>query len=117
MDFSMEPRKEAFAMANPPCGHGWQGQRAPVQAESSPASAADASGASGPSAMPEPPVRRWSHPVDGIDPSQYTNLNRQLHPSLNYIQYALSYQNQMLADIKALLQQIVLDLHERQTEK
>ena len=55
--------------------------------------------------------------MDGIDPSQYTNLNRQLHPSLNYIQYALSYQNQMLADIKALLQQIVLDLHERQTEK
>ena len=104
-------------MANPPCGHGWQGQRAPVQAESSPASAADASGASGPSAMPEPPVRRWSHPVDGIDPSQYTNLNRQLHPSLNYSQYALSYPNQMLADIKALLQQIVLDLHERQTEK
>ena len=104
-------------MANPPCGHGWQGQRAPVQAESSPASAADASGASGPSAMPEPPVRRWSHPVDGTDPSQYTNLNRQLHPSLNYIQYALSYQNQMLADIKALLEQLVLDLDDHQAGK
>ena len=48
---------------------------------------------------PEPPVRRWPHPVDvpaAIAPD----------PTLHYIRCALSYQNQLLADIKALLQQL-----------
>ena len=46
-------------------------------------------------ATPEPPVRRWPHPVEGVD------------PALHYIRCALSYQNQLLADIKTLLQQLV----------
>lgn len=42
---------------------------------------------------------RWPHPVDvpaAIAPD----------PTLHYIRCALSYQNQLLADIKALLQQL-----------
>jgi hypothetical protein len=49
----------------------------------------------------EPPVRRWPHPVHGTDPIQ------QPDPTLHYIRCALSYQNQLLADIKALLQQLI----------
>ena len=44
-----------------------------------------------------------AHPVDGLAAS------RQQGPALHYICSALSYQNQMLADIKALLQQLALD--------
>ena len=51
--------------------------------------------------MPEPPVRRWSHPVEGA------SVPRQAAPTLHYICCALSYQNQTLADSKALLQQIL----------
>ena len=54
-------------------------------------------------APPEPPVRRWPHPVDG------SAASRQQGPALHYICSALSYQNQMLADIKALLQQLAVD--------
>ena len=52
-------------------------------------------------ATPEPPVRRWPHPVEGVEPIQ------DLDPALHYIRCALSYQNQLLADIKTLLQQLV----------
>ena len=52
-------------------------------------------------ATPEPPVRRWPHPVEGVEPFQ------DLDPALHYIRCALSYQNQLLADIKTLLQQLV----------
>ena len=52
-------------------------------------------------APPEPPVRRWPHPVEGVEPAQ------DLDPALHYIRCALSYQNQLLADIKTLLQQLV----------
>ena len=52
-------------------------------------------------ATPEPPVRRWPHPVEGVEPIQ------DLDPALHYIRSALSYQNQLLADIKTLLQQLV----------
>jgi len=41
--------------------------------------------------------------VEGISAS------RQAEPTLRYICCALSYQNQTLADIKALLQQLVVD--------
>ena len=51
--------------------------------------------------VPEPPVRRWPHPVEGVAPAQ------DLDPALHYIRCALSYQNQLLADIKTLLQQLV----------
>ena len=53
------------------------------------------------SAAQEPPVRRWPHPVEGVEPIQ------DLDPALHYIRCALSYQNQLLADIKTLLQQLV----------
>ena len=52
-------------------------------------------------ATPEPPVRRWPHPVEGVEPIQ------DLDPALHYLRCALSYQNQLLADIKTLLQQLV----------
>lgn len=48
----------------------------------------------------EPPVRRWPHPVDDEPPAPMGD------PALYYIRCALSYQNQQLADIKALLQQL-----------
>ena len=56
--------------------------------------------ASGVPTTPEPPVRRWPHPVDGVEPVQQTD------PALHFIHCALSYQNELLADIKALLEQI-----------
>lgn len=56
-----------------------------------------------PTGTTEPPVRRWPHPVDGIVTTQQTD------PTLHYIRCALSYQNQLLADIKALLQQMASD--------
>ena len=58
------------------------------------------SAAAGPT-TPEPPVRRWPHPVNGAE------LSREQDSISHYICCALSYQNQLLADIKSLLQQIV----------
>ena len=60
-----------------------------------------------PLAYPEPPVRRWSHPIEGVAAS------RENDPTLHYIYCALSYQNQLLADIKALLQQMAEDAAEQ----
>lgn len=46
----------------------------------------------------EPALRRWPHPIQqGVQDPE---------PMLHYIRCALSYQNQQLADIKALLQQV-----------
>ena len=50
----------------------------------------------------EPAVRRWPHPVDGTAPVQPGD------PALHYIRCALSYQNQLLAEIKALLEKLTL---------
>ena len=49
---------------------------------------------------PEPPVRRWPHPAENTVPTRSGDQD------LYYIHCALSYQNQLLADIKALLQQL-----------
>ena len=49
---------------------------------------------------PEPPVRRWPHPVEGAEAC------RPADGALHYIQCALSYQNQVLSEIKTLLQQM-----------
>lgn len=48
----------------------------------------------------EPEVRRWPHPLEdgGSSPAP--------EPAMHYIRCALSYQNQLLADIKALLEQL-----------
>jgi len=51
-------------------------------------------------AFAEPPVRRWPHPVDGTEPIQTED------PALHYIRCALSYQNQLLSEIKTLLEQL-----------
>ena len=48
----------------------------------------------------EPPVRRWPHPVGCQDPPLPPE------PTLHYIRCALSYQNQLLSEIKTLLQQL-----------
>lgn len=80
------------------------------------------------SAFTEPEVRRWPHPVDGVSPSGRRTGARQggsaqtpagsgwpagsdarTDPALYYIHCALSYQNQLLADIKALLEQLAAD--------
>ncbi len=51
----------------------------------------------------EPVMRRWPHPVEG------TELVSRTDPTLHYIHCALSYQNQLLADIKTLLQQLAAE--------
>lgn len=51
-------------------------------------------------APPEPSVRRWPHPVCG------TEATAQSESSMHYVCCALSYQNQLLADIKALLEKL-----------
>ena len=63
------------------------------------------------SAFTEPEMRRWPHPVNGISlpdgrPSPSVG---QSDLSLYYIHCALSYQNQLLAEIKTLLEQLTLD--------
>ena len=97
---------------------GWRGRQvrssgprqenAPGQTASSrqAASARQTGRRAGTPAFTEPEVRRWPHPVtcaDGGSPVQ-------LDAALYYIHCALSYQNQLLADITALLEQLVSDL-------
>ena len=59
-------------------------------------------GEDGVPAVVEPEVRRWPHPLeDGSLPPASAP-----EPALHYIRCALSYQNQLLADIKVLLEQM-----------
>ena len=53
--------------------------------------------AGAPAYRAEPEVRRWPHPVEEPAPLR--------EPALHYIRCALAYQNQLLADIKALLEE------------
>lgn len=55
----------------------------------------------------EPAMRRWPHPVDGTEPMQCPD------PSLQYIRCALSYQNQLLAEIRSLLEQMAASAPEK----
>ena len=48
----------------------------------------------------EPVMRRWPHPVAGNSPVAQSDS------MLYYIYCALTYQNQLLADIKSLLEQL-----------
>lgn len=48
----------------------------------------------------EPEMRRWPHPLEDPAPSPAPE------PAMHYIRCALSYQNQLLADIKSLLEQL-----------
>lgn len=61
-----------------------------------------AASASPPTGSSEPAMRRWPHPVEPVGVA-----NRQCDPSLRYIRCALSYQNQLLKEIKELLEQLV----------
>jgi len=65
-------------------------------------SPADSRGPAGTPAYKEPEVRRWPHPLadEPFSPAPAPE------PTLHYIRCALSYQNQMLADIKALLERL-----------
>ena len=63
-------------------------------------------------AFTEPEVRRWPHPVTGTEVPpvrQGGPAPGQIDAALYYIHCALSYQNQLLADITALLEQLVAD--------
>jgi hypothetical protein len=53
----------------------------------------------------EPEVRRWPHPVEPA-------AERTTEPALQYIQCALSYQNQLLAEIKSLLEELAAEAAE-----
>ena len=55
----------------------------------------------------EPAMRRWPPPAKA-QPSGREDA------ALHYIRTALSYQNQTLADIKALLERVVLELEDRE---
>lgn len=64
--------------------------------------------AAGPAA-PEPPMRRWPHPVSGPVPISI----READPTFHYIRCALSYQNQLLAEIKTLLEELSVERTEK----
>ena len=55
----------------------------------------------------EPVMRRWPHAAKA-QPSGREDA------ALHYIRTALSYQNQTLADIKALLERVVLELEDQE---
>lgn len=60
-----------------------------------------------PPAFSEPEVHRWPHPVEGAAgaPSSVRQPSiRSSDSALYYIHCALSYQNQLLAEIKTLLE-------------
>ena len=69
----------------------------------------------------EPEVRRWPHPVSGSEPlpspGRQAAASGQADPALYYIHGALSYQNQLLADIKVLLEQLAADGISAEREK
>ncbi len=66
----------------------------------------------GPGSPREPEVRRWPHPVAGAERPLPASA-RETDAALYYIHCALSYQNQLLADIKALLEQVSVELDQR----
>ena len=72
-------------MANQSCGR----RRPPV----SPAPAL-------PAPRPEPEMKRWPHPVPCAPEAECPNLTAALH----FIHCSLSYQNQLLSEIRALLE-------------
>ena len=53
-----------------------------------------------PTTVSEPVMRRWPHPIQPSTPTLPPD------PMLHYIRCALSYQNELLSEIKALLEEI-----------
>ena len=94
-------------MANHPCGR----RRPPAQAK--PAPPPISVKPVPPPTWPEPEVRRWPHPAPEA-PAE-TPLPREA--LLNYLHCSLSYQNQLLADIKTLLQELQEHAAQSQEEK
>lgn len=64
---------------------------------------------SGIPAFTEPEMRRWPHPVNGVSPTQQAVCEQSAEALLHYVRCALSYQNQLLADIKTLLEQMLAE--------
>ncbi|BAK97974.1 hypothetical protein OBV_07760 [Oscillibacter valericigenes Sjm18-20] len=61
-------------------------------------------------AASEPEVRRWPHPI------QQTYVQAPTEATLHYICCALSYQNELLSEIKTLLEQIAADQSNREAQ-
>ena len=59
----------------------------------------------------EPEMRRWPHPVSCGESDAANDF------SLHFIRCALSYQNQLLADIKTLLERLTVDAAAENAEK
>ena len=59
----------------------------------------------------EPEMRRWPHPI------ACGSCERADDTAGHFIHCALSYQNQLLADIKALLEQLTVDAGAENVEK
>lgn len=91
-------------MAHQPCGQSRQ------------AGSADGEQPGAPTAG-EPEVRRWPHPVSGTEPPRQPAAARETGAALYYIHCALSYQNQLLADIKSLLERLSVDFDQTPEEK
>nr|WP_326185523.1 hypothetical protein [uncultured Oscillibacter sp.] len=92
-------------------GPAWQAVPAPLASagQEPPDEAPSRQAAPGTPAYTEPEVRRWPHPVDGTPPIRQALYGQPTDALLHYIQCALSYQNQLLADIKVLLQRLAAD--------
>jgi len=90
-------------------------QPSPAAALSAAASSAAAQPPAAPGTPPafkEPEVRRWPHPINGRPVESSCESTPVQEATLYYIRCALSYQNQQLADIKALLQQLAGEAEE-----
>ena len=55
-----------------------------------------------PAVWTEPEVRRWPHPVTCTPEPEFPGLPAALH----YLHCSLSYQNQLLSEIRALLESL-----------
>lgn len=94
------------ASRSPAGGRNLTGSRSPAvrsPAGSRTARTVPVSRAPGTPSYTEPEMRRWPHPLEDPAPAPAPE------PAMHYIRCALSYQNQILADIKALLEELVSD--------
>ena len=63
----------------------------------------------------EPTMRRWPHPVDCADAAQ--SSTEETYAIRRYLHCAMSYQNQILAEIKTLLETLTLQQSHLPEEK
>lgn len=62
-------------------------------------------------ACPEPPVRRWPHPLPQPEAAPPED------PTQQFIRCALAYQNELLSEIKALLERLIMAEEEKEKEE